>query len=413
MEDHELLREFAEHHSEKAFAELVAARHIDMKHFHSQSEKRLLAATGAVVVIGIIGIVPWQLVAARGQPNGTKAAAPALQDVAAIGEVTARGKTESAGNGPEVVPGTATITVRARSAEGARPVGARCGIETWSQAQPPPGTTNAPLWPTVTGADGDWVIYNVVPGRWAIMVNADGFAYTQEANAKHLEVHEADQRIDASTNNRTGNREWKPVGVRAGENVLLSFTLLRGVTLTGRVIAADTGKPIKGATVGGGAWNRCRDTTDADGRFTVKHLAPGEGVTARGNGYVAGPSRSVKVEEGQTVAVPDIVLQRGGWISGRVVRPPDAPEGVRTYGDVFPKFDGRMPEGCITSSEHLKPDGTFQVGPLPPGSYTLKAQLSTGKGLNPSGRWRGEVTGIRVEIGKETKDVVIEVSPQE
>jgi hypothetical protein len=265
----------------------------------------------------------------------------------------------------------------------------------------------------VTGADGDWIIYNVGPGRWGISVDADGYAWTQETNRKRLEVEEAERLRAAVINEVVRDPNWKRVMVNGDEKVTLAFTLLRGGNVSGRVIAADTGQPIAGATVASPPWDRCRDTTDTRGRFTLKHVAPGNAVVllanpavvvAKADGYVAGAGYPPPVEEGQTVAIPDITLYRGGWISGRVARPPEA-----ITGSVQVHLQGELPPGCMIYSASVERDGTFRAGPLPPGSYDLEAYLSTGK--SSLQRWRGEVKGTAVEVGRETKDVVIEVSP--
>jgi hypothetical protein len=94
----------------------------------------------------------------------------------------------------------------------------------------------------VIGADGDWTIYNVAPGRWAVTVKADDFAYTQDANMKHLEVRGTDPILDARSGIRIPDPKWQPAKVRAGENVSLSFTLLCGATLTGRVLVNFEGE---------------------------------------------------------------------------------------------------------------------------------------------------------------------------
>lgn len=218
---------------------------------------------------------------------------------------------------PEIMPGTAKITVKARFADGTKPLGAECRLQTYYQAQPPPRTPDSQgelVPPTVVGADGDWVIYNVPAGPWAVQVRGDDFVWTRKNTLRgHVEVAVAEEK-------------------------LLSFTLLRGGTVSGRVVSGDDGKPIRGVTVtarqpaGLGLPTDpdeagC-DITDAEGRYTLRHVGPG-GVapTARGQDYVPTHSERVEVEDEGAVTAPDIRLRQGGWISGHIVRPLDVPPG--------------------------------------------------------------------------------------
>lgn len=311
--------------------------------------------------------------------------------VALAGDELQRCLAEMTGEPPEIVPGTAKITVKARFADGSKPLDAECLIHTYSSAQPrplKPGSDHEYLIPEVVGAYGDWTIYNVGEGPWSVSLGGNSFAWTTEANIS------------------------QPVEVKPGEEKVLRFTLLRGGSVSGRVVYADTGQPASGVWVGQPS-RRCWSTTDSEGRYTVRHLAPGHAMlVARAEDYVPGRGEEVDVEDEATVVAPDIRLRRGGWISGRVVRPPDAPPGERLDGGVKPRFEGERPLGAVISSERLSEDDgfRFRLGPLPPGSYTLEAWLATYKAKMVDKRWAGEVKGILVKVGEETGDVVIAVT---
>lgn len=303
---------------------------------------------------------------------------------------------------PEIIPGTAKIIVTARFADGAKPLGAECRLQTYYQAQPRPGMRDSQgelVPPTVIGADGDWVIYNVPAGRWAVEVRGDDFAFTNEANLR------------------------QPVEVRAGEEKLLTFTLLRGGTVSGRVLDIDSGKAIPGVIVTArqpaqlglptDAASPWCDITDAEGRYTLRHVRPGEvAPVAQAEGYAPMRSERVQVEDEGAVTAPDIRLRRGGWISGHVVRPEDVPQGHQLWGRVKPRFEGEHPRDVVFLYARVREDNNlrFRLGPVPPGLYTVEANVDTGK-LSTK-RWHGEVKGIWVQVAKETRDVVIEVTPE-
>src|SRR3972149_3970299 len=102
----------------------------------------------------------------------------------------------------------------------------------------------------------------------------------------------------------------------------------------GRVIAADTGKPLRRARLsltpaGGSAWSRpLIANTDASGRFEFKDVPPGSCyIAASRAGYLNvqyGQRRprelglAVTLRAGRTIEDLDIALPRGGVLSGRI-----------------------------------------------------------------------------------------------
>lgn len=249
--------------------------------------------------------------------------------------------------------------------------------------------------PAVVGADGDWTIYNVPEGSWGVEVLGYDFAWTNEAN-------------------HSGRIE-----LTAGEEKLVTLTLLRGGSVSGRVVYADTAKPASdNSVITVGLGGKRRSTTDAEGHYIVRHVAPGRNrISVQAEGYVCGRSEEVAVKDEATVVAPDIELRRGGWISGRVVGPKDAPLDGTLRASLEPHFHGEPPSDAVIATEWVREreredyNLRFCLGPLPPGLYTLKADLRSGGKMIAGKRWRGEVKGIRVEVGKETGDMAIEVTP--
>jgi len=180
-------------------------------------------------------------------------------------------------------------------------------------------------------------------------------------------------------------------------------------------VYADTGNLAAGERVWAGPQPVSfdfSDYTDVAGRYIIERLAPGEvEVLVWSEEYVPGRSESVELKGGQTVTVPDIRLRRGGWVSGYVVAPDDAHyHKWHLTGQVSPRFEGELPGDVSVRSRGIDiyKNFEFRVGPLLPGSCTLKAEMHT-YGERPQLRWAAEVKGIQVKVGEETKDVVIEV----
>ena len=103
-------------------------------------------------------------------------------------------------------------------------------------------------------------------------------------------------------------------------------------TVRGAVVDADTGQPLRRATVtlGGRAQREPRSaSTDEQGRFEIRELPAGEYfVSAQKAGYARlglgqrrwnEPPRAVTLRDGETLDLQAISLPRGGVITGRVV----------------------------------------------------------------------------------------------
>lgn len=285
--------------------------------------------------------------------------------------------TSTATNGP------ITISIHARTSDGKLPLDAICTVVEPQGQQaaysPPP----LPL----AGSSGDWVATNVPPGYYEIWVRGTNYAD---------DIHNILQFFHATS----------------GSNYSISFALSRGATFSGRVFDADTGRPVANAIILGETQFGIRDLrTDAAGRFEIAHVTGSLRIEAQSTNLVGQVASMEPAAEDAVVTVPDFQLHAGGWISGRITRPNDAPQG--TYATIKPVFEGSMPSNWIIPEALCKPDDTFLAGPLPPGPCILRVewqQVIIKGGPNPAQRWHadGEITGIKVEAGKETTGVVIE-----
>ena len=316
--------------------------------------------------------------------------------------------TSQPGPVPARIPGTGTVTVHARGADGSIPVGSYCWMTPFPHSLPQQtGWSPAPDWPTnrptIVGSNGDWVVYNVTPfasGAWAVQIDSTNYLFTPELNIQTAE----------------------PI---SNQSVSVSFTLRLGATVMGRVLDAETGKPVPGASIFGSGYHEAGEVNGADGRFTIQHLATNEALSfsiapnpryvwhTNGTARVALPEsdyvqqniRPAGLAEGMTTTLPDVKLRHGGWISGRMTLPADAPSGVRPVLQA-PKIEG---DSVPTDyPEAYGSNGVFRIGPIPAGTVELSADSFLFKSGNP---WRaeGSVTNIHVEAGQETKNVLIEL----
>ena len=158
--------------------------------------------------------------------------------------------------------------------------------------------------------------------------------------------------------------------------------------ISGRVLTADTGRPVKRARVvvaGGGRGGRTA-TTDDQGRYLIDALRAGNyTVSASKTGFVDGvfgqrrplqPGTPVAVAEAQAIANIDISLMRGGVITGRVVDE-DGEALARALVTVqryqFVRGERQL---SAAGSDQTDDRGQYRVFGLPPGDYFVSASAS-------------------------------------
>lgn len=169
--------------------------------------------------------------------------------------------------------------------------------------------------------------------------------------------------------------------------------------VSGRVMAADTGLPLRRATVsarptrqrervprGGfqGPPRAYSTRTDDDGRFTITAVPAGDyRVTAQRAGYVdqgygqatpTTPDRVVAVADGAAVGPLDFRLQRGGVITGRVIDDGGEPaERAQVRVVRAQRLGGQLryvPAGQGDTTDDL---GQYRIFGLAPGEYLVMA----------------------------------------
>jgi uncharacterized protein (DUF2141 family) len=160
--------------------------------------------------------------------------------------------------------------------------------------------------------------------------------------------------------------------------------------LAGRVVAADTGRPLKRARVSvqvtEGRFSKTA-ITDENGRFSVPNLPAGKySVSATKTGYVtmaAGQRRAlrsgipIELGDGRAVTNIDLRLPRGGVITGRIRDEDDEPLAratVRVMRFQYQRGERRLvPAG----SDQTDDRGEYRVFGLPPGEFVVTAVAGT------------------------------------
>lgn len=177
---------------------------------------------------------------------------------------------------------------------------------------------------------------------------------------------------------RVAATQSPPVGVAAPDATAV---------VRGRIVAADTGKPLRRARVsffapGLGGPPRTANT-NADGRYEIKDLPAGQyTVTAARSGYLSlrygqrrplEAAKPLQILSGQTVERVDFVLPRTALIAGRVTDEIGDPvAGAQVFAMRSEFWMGRrqlVPVGAPARSDD---SGQYRVFGLSPGTYVVR-----------------------------------------
>ena len=163
-------------------------------------------------------------------------------------------------------------------------------------------------------------------------------------------------------------------------------------TISGRVLTADSGRPIKRARVsvtgaaGRGGRGGATAMTDDQGRYVVADLAAGNySITASRSGFVDAvygqrrplqPGQPLQLGDGQAASNIDLRLTRGGVITGRIVDEDGEPL-ARALVTVQ-RYQYVRGERQLTPAGGDQTDdrGQYRVFGLPPGEYFVSASAA-------------------------------------
>lgn len=162
--------------------------------------------------------------------------------------------------------------------------------------------------------------------------------------------------------------------------------------ISGRIIDADTGMPVRRASIQLGQRNNRGEpraaTTDDQGRFEIRELPAGDYfVNVRKAGYASiaygqrrwnEAPRPLTLRNGEVFDKCDVVLQRGGVITGRVVDEVGEPvleANVRVFRQAWFRGRKRMTMAGGGATNDL---GVFRVFGLQPGEYYVQAMQRGG-----------------------------------
>ena len=176
--------------------------------------------------------------------------------------------------------------------------------------------------------------------------------------------------------------------------------------IRGRVTAADTGVPMRRATVMISGPGQRGTYTDTEGRYTFTGLPAGSFAVSASPGNhrptyhtiafgatsLNGPVKRVALAEGQVIENIDIALPRGGVITGRVFDPYGDP---MARVDVYPLLVRPGGEPAQTGPSATTDDlGQFRLFGLAPGAYIVRADFRMGMFSSGADEIEGESVGF-------------------
>lgn len=183
-------------------------------------------------------------------------------------------------------------------------------------------------------------------------------------------------------------------------------------SISGRVLTADTGRPVKRArvTVAGGSRGGRTTTTDDQGRHQIADLSAGTyTVTGSKSGFVDAvygqrrpqqPGTPLTLADAQAAADIDLRLTRGGVITGRVLD--EDGEALARALVTVQRYQYVRGERQLTPAGGDQTDdrGQYRVFGLPPGDYYVSATAgglaqAIGRGLQQLAAGIGALGGGR------------------
>jgi uncharacterized protein (DUF2141 family) len=175
--------------------------------------------------------------------------------------------------------------------------------------------------------------------------------------------------------------------------------------ITGRVVSASTGSPLKKVSVWLERFDRSGAlppaTTDAEGRFTLDAVEPGS--------YVLLARRAAYLDQGYGASTPLVVgpplaLKPGETLRDIVVKL--TPQSL-VYGNVVDE-DGDLVPGAqveilrrraVQGNAESQDDGSFVIGNLSPGRYAVRAKLDAGA--------LSDAASVEVAAGAEVRGITL------
>jgi hypothetical protein len=161
-------------------------------------------------------------------------------------------------------------------------------------------------------------------------------------------------------------------------------------TIKGRIVAAETGKPLRRAHITASASELGRQgrdvSTDADGRYEIKDLPAGRySLSVTRSGYLPlrygqrqpfEQGKPLDVANGQVVQNVDFAMPRMGTIAGRVTDELGDPiEGAGVFAMRLEYWNGRRRVVPGSQIERSDDAGQYRLKGLAPGTYWVMAQI--------------------------------------
>ena len=206
--------------------------------------------------------------------------------------------------------------------------------------------------------------------------------------------------------------------------------------LSGRVVAADTGTPVRSADIRlatpdaitgdrGAAAATLVARTDDDGRFELESLPAGSyqlhvakaGFIGASFGLARDQPGPFTLSAGQRISVGDLPLQRGGVIAGRIIDAMGEPVAEVSVSAERVSFLTPAVRRVIRVKSVQSNDlGEFRLHGLAPGKYYVSASRGgTGGGeaptFFPGVQSIAEGTPVEVRTGEESFGITMQVAP--
>lgn len=260
--------------------------------------------------------------------------------------------------------------------------------------RPPMRNPSLEVQPVQTDDRGVYRFFGLDAGRYRVaagVVADDGMAMTSMSGNRYARTFHPDVIAEAEAK----IIEVEAGGVADGVDITLGGGV-KGYAASGRVIDAETNKPVAGVQIGltiardfGGVMGAAPVATNSLGEFRVEGLTPNS-YAAYVQNQPSGDTYSEPVRfeiAGGNVSGLEVKLHRGGSISGTTtvegVRDPAILAqlaGLRIFVNYLTQ--DRMARLGVNNNNTINPDGSFRITGLRPGKFRLYAMpAGAAKGL--------------------------------
>ncbi len=273
---------------------------------------------------------------------------------------------------------------------------------------------------STTDDRGVYRLFGVPPGRYILCTGVDTSVPSVRTNSANT-FYPITYHPDATDETNATVIEVAAGGEATGVDIVLA-RVSKGYSVSGRIVDAETGKPVVGMMYGYGAMNRgdgqfgstgfTSSTTNARGEFLLEGVTPGKYAafaSPANDSEMYSDLAPFTVDDGNVTGLV-VKLHAGSSITGTVIiEGAEGQQGAPRIFDIrFGVSSGSLNVFRRSSQVVIAPDGSFRIAGLPRGVTNFSIYYPAPKGVDLARVERDGVSqknGIEVGVNEEISGV--------